>query len=67
MQTQPTSNHVSDIRYALAVLEEYSHLGLDDEYANKLREILERQLDETDQTAPAVHPNPSGSPLPRSR
>jgi hypothetical protein len=58
MHSQPTSNHVSDIRYALAVLEEYSHLGLDDEYANKLREILERQLDETDQTASCCPPSP---------
>ena len=58
MQSQPASNHVSDIRYALAVLEEYSHLGLDDEYANKLREILERQLEETEQTASCCPPAP---------
>jgi hypothetical protein len=35
----------SDLRYALDVMEEYSHLGLDDEYASKLREILARQID----------------------
>jgi hypothetical protein len=58
MLTQPASNHVSDIRYALAVLEEYSHLGLDDEYANKLREILERQLEETDETTSCSTPQP---------
>ena len=38
---------VSDFRYALDVLEEYRHLGLDDEHAQLLREILVRRIDET--------------------
>jgi hypothetical protein len=64
MQTQPSSEHVSDLRYALDVLEEYSHLGLDDEYANKLREILERQLDETDETVSCSPAQPVRFPSP---
>ena len=64
MQTQPTSAHASDLRYALAVLEEYSHLGLDDEYANKLREILERQLEDTDDAASCSPAQPVRFPRP---
>jgi len=47
MQPQFLSDRASDVRYALEVLDEYSHLGLDEEYASKLREILERQLEAT--------------------
>ena len=64
MQTQPASAHASDLRYALDVLEEYSHLGLDDEYANKLREILERQLEETDPTVSCSPAQPVRFPAP---
>ena len=38
---------VNELRYALDVMEEYSHLGLDNEAAGKLREILVRQIDDT--------------------
>jgi hypothetical protein len=62
MQTQPASAHASDLRYALDVLEEYSHLGLDDEYANKLREILERQLEDIDETDTSSPPRPARFP-----
>lgn len=37
---------VSDLRYALEVMEESSHLGLDDEFARLLRGILRRRIDE---------------------
>ena len=37
---------VSDLRYALDVMEESSHLGLDDEHAHLLRNILQRRIDE---------------------
>jgi hypothetical protein len=37
---------VSDLRYALDVMEESSHLGLDDEHARLLRDILQRRIDE---------------------
>lgn len=41
----------TELRYALEVMEEYSHLGLDDEYASKLREILLRRIDEAEAAA----------------
>jgi hypothetical protein len=41
----------SDLRYALEVLNEYEHLGLDDEYADKLRRILVRRIGATDACA----------------
>lgn len=34
----------TELRYALDVMEEYSHLGLDDEAASKLRDILQRRI-----------------------
>ena len=40
----------SDFRYALAVMEEANHLGLDDEHARLLHDILLRRIDEA-QTA----------------
>ena len=45
LDTKSKTELASDLRYALDVMEEYSHLGLDDEYASKLREILARQID----------------------
>ena len=47
MDTTPNPALVIDLRYALDVMEEYSHLGLDDEAARKLREILIRQIGNT--------------------
>ena len=47
LDTKSKSELVSDLRYALDLMEEYSHLGLDDEAASKLREILVRQIDDT--------------------
>ena len=41
---------VSDFRYALDVLEEYEHLGLDADYASKLRRILIRRIAESGNT-----------------
>lgn len=37
-----------ELRYALDVMEEYSHLGLDDEAAGKLRRILLRRIEEAE-------------------
>jgi len=37
---------VSDFSYALEVMEESSHLGLDDEHARLLHRILQRRIDE---------------------
>ena len=44
LDTKSKSDLVTDLRYALDVMEEYSHLGLDDERASELREILIRQI-----------------------
>ena len=46
LDARSKSQLVSDLRYALDVMEEYSHLGLDDEAASNLREILVRQIDD---------------------
>lgn len=37
---------VSDFSYALEVLEESDHLGLDEQHARLLREILQRRIEE---------------------
>lgn len=39
---------VNELRYALDVMEEYSHLGLDNEAASKLRGILVRRINEAE-------------------
>ena len=40
----PKPELANELRYALDVMEENSHLGLDDEAANKLRKILIRRI-----------------------
>ena len=39
---------VNELRYALDVMEEYSHLGLDNESAGRLRSILVRRIKEAE-------------------
>jgi len=46
LDTKSKSDLAADLRYALEVMEEYSHLGLNDEAASNLREILVRQIDD---------------------
>ena len=46
MVTTLNPDLATEFRYALDVLEEYSHLGLDDEYARKLRNILLGRIEE---------------------
>lgn len=41
-------NLATELRYALDVMEENSHLGLDDEAASKLRSILQRRIHEAE-------------------
>jgi hypothetical protein len=48
MYTTPNPDLVTELRYALDVMEEYSHLGLDSEAASKLRSILLRRIDEAE-------------------
>ena len=51
---EATLIEVTDLRYALEVMEANSHLGLDDEAAGKLRSILVRRIREAEKT-PAGH------------
>jgi hypothetical protein len=48
MQITPNPDAATELRYALDVMEEYSHLGLDDEFASKLREILLKHIEEAE-------------------
>ncbi len=48
MYTTPNPDLVTELRYALEVMEEYSHLGLDSEAASKLRSILLRRIDQAE-------------------
>ena len=48
MYSIPNPDVVTELRFALDVMEEYSHLGLDDEAASKLRSILLRRIDEAE-------------------
>ncbi len=48
MFTQANPELVTELRYALEVMEEYSHLGLDNEAASKLRSILLRRINEAE-------------------
>ena len=36
--------YVDDLRFALAIMDEYSHLGLDSEHASKLRTLMLEQI-----------------------
>jgi hypothetical protein len=44
----PNPDLANELRYALNVMEEYSHLGLDDAAATKLRDILVRRIKDAD-------------------
>jgi hypothetical protein len=49
MNDQPIPALVLELRYALDVLEERSHLGLDDEVASKLKDILLRRIGDAEE------------------
>ena len=36
--------YVEDLRFALEIMDEYSHLGLDSEHAAKLRSLMQQQI-----------------------
>lgn len=38
------STYVDDLRFALEIMDEYSHLGLDSEHAAKLRSLMLEQI-----------------------
>lgn len=48
MYSAPNPDLVTELRYALEVMEEYSHLGLDNAAASKLRSILLRRIGEAE-------------------
>ena len=56
MDTLQRTDAATELRYALEVMEEYSHLGLDDEYTGKLRQILVRRIEEAE-TAVSLEPD----------
>jgi len=43
----------NELRYALDVMEENSHLGLDDEAATRLRNILVRRIEQAENSGSA--------------
>ena len=43
-----TADRAEDLRFVLSVMEEHSHLGLDGEWAAKLRMILLQRIRETE-------------------
>ena len=58
MHTITRHDAATELRFALEVMDEYSHLGLDDEYAGKLRDILLRRIGEAEEaiSVEAAHP-----------
>ncbi len=58
MKTGVETDGAGELRYALEVLDEYKHLGLDDAYASKLRDILIRRIWEADETPSRSAVNP---------
>ena len=44
----PKPELANELRYALDVMEENSHLGLDDEAASRLRTILRRRIEKAE-------------------
>jgi hypothetical protein len=48
LDSRINSDPAADFRFALDVMEEDSHLGLDDEFASKLRDILLRRINLAD-------------------
>ena len=58
MNTDKGTDAGTELRYALEVMEEYSHLGLDDAYASKLRDILLRRIEEAEAATSMKPANP---------
>jgi hypothetical protein len=52
----PKPELANELRYALDVMEENSHLGLDDESANRLRSILLRRIKQAELTSRPAEP-----------
>lgn len=52
----PKPELANELRFALDVMEENSHLGLDDEAATKLRNILLRRIKQAELTSRPAEP-----------
>jgi hypothetical protein len=52
----PKPELAKELRYALDVMEENSHLGLDDEAASRLRDILLRRIKQAELTSRPSEP-----------
>ncbi len=48
MISDSNSTYAADLRFALDVMEEHSCLGLDCEYASKLRSVMLRQIEQAE-------------------
>jgi hypothetical protein len=44
MFVETTAELVNDLRFALEVMDDHSHLGLNDERAAKLRNLMQRRI-----------------------
>jgi len=55
----PKPELANELRYALQVMEENSHLGLDDEAAKRLRDILVRRIKQAENSASTRDSEPS--------
>lgn len=64
METTLKSDPAGELRFALDVLDEYSHLGLDDEYATRLRKILERRISDAEESVSCCPAQPVRFPVP---
>jgi hypothetical protein len=64
METTTSSDAATDLRYALDVMEEYSHLGLDDEFAGKLKQILLKRIEEAEAAVSAKPVQPARFSVP---
>jgi hypothetical protein len=54
MYTHPQYATVSELRSILSVMEERSHLRLDNESANRIREVLERRIADRKNTSARI-------------
>lgn len=50
------TERLNNLRYSLCVMEEQSHMGLDDEAAGKLKSILERRIERMERDLPIASP-----------
>jgi hypothetical protein len=54
----PKPELANELRYALDVMEENAHLGLDDEAAKRLRSILLRRIKQAESSVSTRHAEP---------